>query len=63
MASLDAKMKECMKPHALIHSLTGVGLGVLVATAFSGAIGANGIMLGVLLIAAGIVGDMMVNKG
>lgn len=63
MSSLDAKMKECMKPHSLMHSLSGIGLGVVVATVFSGAIGANGIMFGILLIAAGIVGDMMVNKG
>ena len=27
---MDAKMKECFKPHAMMHYLFGLGLGVLI---------------------------------
>ena len=29
---MDAKMKECFKPHVLMHSLLGLGLGLIVAS-------------------------------
>ena len=28
---MDKKIKECLSPHALMHTLTGLGLGLLVA--------------------------------
>lgn len=42
-------MKECMKPHALLHTLMGVGLGMLVLGLLPG-LTTNAITLGVLLI-------------
>ncbi len=56
---MDKMMKECMKPHALMHTLTGVGLGVLLVGLVP-TLGANAVMFGGLLVVAGIVGDMMV---
>ncbi len=29
---LSAKQKECFKPHAVMHSLFGLGLGILLVT-------------------------------
>ena len=29
---MDAKMKECFTPHVLMHSLIGLGLGLIVAS-------------------------------
>lgn len=59
---MDKKFKECMKPHALMHSLTGFGVGLIVAAAIP-AIGAQGVILGLIALVAGIVGDYAVNKG
>lgn len=59
---MDKKFKECMKPHALMHSLTGFGVGLIVAGAVP-AIGAQGVMLGLIALVVGIVGDFAVNKG
>ncbi len=33
---MDAKMKECFTPHALMHSLFGLGLGIFLATLVPG---------------------------
>lgn len=54
-------MKECTKPHALAHTLTGLGLG-LVAVALWPSLGQMGLWLGVLLVVAGVVWDMSVNS-
>lgn len=62
MASLEAKMKECMKPHALLHALLGIGLG-LILVSFMPALKENAFMFGLLVAVVAIVGDMMVNKG
>lgn len=29
---MDKKMKQCFEPHTMMHSLFGLGLGVLLAT-------------------------------
>jgi len=58
---MDAMMKECMKPHAIMHLVTGLGLGVL-ATNFLGLSGDIGTWLGLGLVVVGIVGDYMVQS-
>ena len=62
MASFDAKMKECMKPHALAHLVTGLGVG-LVLVGLIPALGANALLLGIIALVAGIAWDYSVNKG
>jgi len=59
---MEAKFKECMKPHALMHSLTGIGFGLLLAGFINGLTGQTGVIIGIILIAAGIIGDYSVNK-
>jgi hypothetical protein len=58
---MDKKMKECMKPHALMHSLAGLGVGLILVN-FIPALVANALMLGLIVLVAAVVGDFMVNK-
>jgi len=52
-----------MKPHALMHSLTGLGIGLLLAGLLPTVLaGNNGIILGIIVVVAGVLGDFMVNK-
>lgn len=61
-SSLNAKMKECMKPHSLAHSVTGLGLG-LILVAFIPALVSSALVLGVIVLIGGMAWDMAVNKG
>ena len=56
---MDKMMKECMKPHALAHLVTGAGLGMVVV-ALVPAVAVWGWMAGVVVVVAGMVWDMMV---
>ncbi len=60
---MDKKLKECMKPHMLAHSVSGFGLGLVVANYVVGLQGNMGIWLGVALLAGGVLWDFSVNKG
>lgn len=57
----DKMMKECMKPHALMHMLTGVGLGMVVL-ALVPDLFMNALVIGLLIVVVGFVGDFMVQK-
>ena len=54
-------MKECTKPHSLVHILTGVGLG-LVLVGLVPTLASNGLMYGVILVVVALVLDMMIQK-
>ena len=56
-------MKECLKPHPIMHSLTGLGLGLLAASLAPTLTGSNGASFGLALIAAGLLGEFLVNPG
>lgn len=53
---MNAKMKECFTPHALMHSLTGAGVGIIVANLIPAI---NSLMVGVIILVIGIAFDMM----
>lgn len=59
---MDKMMKECMKPHALTHTLTGVGLGVLLVGLFP-SLSLNATMVGLVVLVVGMVADYMVQSG
>ncbi|MBI3341793.1 hypothetical protein HY024_01590 [Candidatus Curtissbacteria bacterium] len=59
---MNKMMKECMKPHSIAHSVEGAGV-ILIVSALIPAIAANALVVGVVLLIAGIAYDMMVNKG
>lgn len=58
---MDKKLKECMKPHALAHSVSGLGVGLILVALVPSLVG-NALMLGIIVLVAGIVFDFMVNK-
>lgn len=54
---MDKMMKECMKPHALVHSLAGLGVGLIVAAL---APSFATVMYGIIVIVVAVVLDFMV---
>lgn len=52
-------MKECMKPHALLHSLGGLGLGLAVAALWPDI---ATVTVGVIVFAVAMVGEFMIMK-
>lgn len=52
---MNAKMKECFAPHVLMHSLFGLGLGLLLAAVFADLRQA---WLGLVLMAVAVALDM-----
>lgn len=57
MVSMDKMMKECMKPHALMHSLSGFGVALIVVGLWPD-LSANALTYGIILLVVGILGDM-----
>lgn len=57
---MDKMMKECMKPHALAHSVTGAGVALLVLY-FVPSLTAYLLALGVVLVVGGAAWDFMSN--
>ncbi|MEK7517708.1 MAG: hypothetical protein AAB583_04110 [Patescibacteria group bacterium] len=53
---MDAKMKECFTQHAMMHSLFGIGLGIVLVNIVPGL---NSLWLGVVIAVVAIVLDKM----
>lgn len=53
---MNEKMKECFKPHVLMHSLFGLGLGILLSAVMESLRAA---WLGIVLMVVAIGLDMM----
>ncbi|MBI2616675.1 hypothetical protein HYW55_00915 [Candidatus Gottesmanbacteria bacterium] len=56
---MDKMMQECFKPHPLLHTLGGVGLGLIVAALWPDL---ATVTVGVVVFAVAIVGEFMVMK-
>ena len=54
-------MKECLKPHSLLHSVAGIGLGLFLAGLVPG-LAASGVLLGIILIVVGMGGEFVMKK-
>lgn len=59
--NMEKMMKECTKPHPLLHIVSGVGLG-LVLVALVPSLVANALTLGVVLVVVGVAAEFMVKK-
>lgn len=59
MAKLD--MKECMSKHSLLHSLTGLGVGLLLVGLIP-SLAYNAIMLGLLAVAIGVGAELVTGQ-
>ena len=55
-------MQNCLTPHPLMHTLTGLGLGLLAASLVPAFFGNNGVSFGLALLAAGLLGEFLVNN-
>ena len=53
---MNAKMKACFTPHVMMHSLIGLGLGLLLAALIPGL---ASVLIGLIVIVVGVVLDMM----
>ncbi len=51
-------MDECVKPHTMLHSLFGLGIGFLLASLLNIS-GMSGIILGLIVMAVAFAGDFM----
>lgn len=56
--NINAMMKECTKPHAIAHSISGAGI-ALVILALVPSLVSYALILGVVLLVGGIIWDMM----
>lgn len=54
-------MKECLRPHPLLHSTAGLGIGLLLAGLVPG-LASSGVILGILLIVVGVGGEFVMKK-
>lgn len=50
-------LKECLKPHPLLHTITGAGIGLIVANLVLS--GDLGLVIGVVLVLAGFLAEIM----
>lgn len=57
---MNAMMKECTKPHALNHMVSGAGVGFLVLYLFP-SLGANLLLLGVGLLVVAFAWEFVTN--
>ncbi len=53
-------MKECMKPHPLLHSVTGLGIGLFLVGIVPSLGGQMGVVLGIIFIVASVAGHYMI---
>ena len=59
--NMEKMMQECTKPHPLMHSVSGIGLG-LVLVALVPSLVANALMLGIVLIVVGVGAEFLMKK-
>lgn len=53
---MDGKMKECFKPHTLMHSLAGLGLGIILVNLVPSL---NSLLIGAAILIVAVVLDWM----
>ena len=56
--NMSKMMKDCGKPHMLSHSVSGAGVAFLVLH-FVPSLGSNLLVIGLVLLVAGVVWDVM----
>ena len=52
---MDKQFKECMKPHAMVHTLFGIGLGLVLANWLTSLTGQTGLVIGLFVILIGFM--------
>lgn len=54
---MEKQMKECLKPHAILHTVFGLGLGLVLANWLTGFSGQTGMVLGLFLVLVAFIGE------
>lgn len=54
---MDKQMQECVKPHSLIHTILGVGVGLVIANWLNTFSGQQGQVIGLFLILVAFLGE------
>ncbi len=54
--------KECFKPHVIMHSLLGLGIGFILASFIPALSTSTGLWIGIILVIIAIISEFMVNK-
>ena len=57
----NVKMNECFKKHPMLHSLAGLGVGLILVSLFPGLV-ANALMLGVVAIVVAIGAELLTGQ-
>ena len=55
-------MGECFKKHPTAHLVTGVGLGLLAGSLFTGLAGQTGMIAGVVLVVLGVGSEFVLGQ-
>ena len=50
-------MQECVKPHAIVHTILGVGVGFVIANWLNTFDGQQGLVIGLFLILGAFMGE------
>ncbi|OGG06028.1 hypothetical protein A3D05_02865 [Candidatus Gottesmanbacteria bacterium RIFCSPHIGHO2_02_FULL_40_24] len=53
-------MKECLKPHSVVHTVLGIGVGLVLANWLTGLSGQTGMVIGLFTIIAAFLGELYV---
>jgi len=59
---MENMLQECLKPHALLHTVTGIGLGIILMSFFPYTPLETVRFMGVALIAIAFLGECVVHK-
>ncbi len=55
-------MKECLKPHALAHSLSGFSIALILVYFVQSLASTTGLWLGIILLVIAIIWEMIMKK-
>lgn len=56
---MDKMMKDCMTPHAIYHTIIGIGLGIILVSLVPSV---GGLVIGVVVVVVGGALDMMMKR-
>ena len=54
---MDRQMQECVKPHAVVHTILGIGVGLVIANWLESLTGQQGMVIGLFLILGAFMGE------
>lgn len=54
---MDKQMKECLKPHSIVHLIFGTGIGLVIANWLETFTGQQGLVIGLFIILVAFMGE------